>query len=273
MSLLSFLQDPTLYDFQSESIMGLTQLAQGFALNILALLITIILLYKSKFNHHIPAFGLVIANMTVFVIGYLTAQPLVAIGLSACILLGAAILTHQHAGNRMNQWAFVLLATLLGCINAMIGVVNIFELLIINLLLVSLSFLAYWFWIRPAYKSQTITISQLSLLKPTNKAELLLHLKRKTGLSIQEIDILHINLSNETADLRVFYHEKTLLKHLDTKEENVHRNKSVVKHENIYPKPSEEEEKMIHEMMETSKKKKIILKPDSREEVNQLLGS
>lgn len=277
MSLLLFLQDPTLYDFQSESWLGLSQLFIGFVLNLIALSIILAFLYPRRSQPSITSLGLVISNMVVFAIGYLTAQPLAAIGLSICLVLGYAILNQRKAlSEEVNNWLLMVLMCILGCINAMIGVVNVFELLVLNILLVCVPLLTYWLSNRRTqYVQQLITIDDLSLLKPEKKANLYQYLEAQTGSVIKKMEVVTINLAMNMAALRIDTLPGTV------KQAPAHTTKAnetseqKIKHENIYPKPNEEEEKAIQEMMyQANKKKKIILRnPDSKEEMNQLLGS
>jgi len=83
--------------------------------------------------------------------------------------------------------------------------ISMVELGIINVSMLVMTYILEYVWLLKHETRKTIIFDNINLIEPSKGQELKAELEKRTGLTINRVEIGRINYLNDTAQLRIFY--------------------------------------------------------------------
>jgi hypothetical protein len=146
-------------------------------------------------------------NLVIFLITFLLNKVDFSLGAAFGLFAVFTMLRYRTEGITMNDMTYLFTVIAMGLINA-VSKGGWDELLLINLLILAVTFFLDSTIIFRREVSKTITYDNLEKIRPDRHPELIRELEEKMGLSIHRIVVDKVNLLNESASITIFYFEK-----------------------------------------------------------------
>lgn len=179
----------------------------GFVLNFLSAFIIVRFIYypRGKCNNFVFTF-LAFNTVIYFIMGLFTSIELsIAAGFGLFALF--SILRYRTETVPIREMTYLFVMAALPILNAVLwGLSSYGQLLIVDtLIILTLWFLDREWGFHQSQLQMTVVYEKIELIKKERKEEMLADLRERTGLLVEDFEVLDINFLRDCADIRITY--------------------------------------------------------------------
>ena len=175
----------------------------GFNLSIAYVIIKLI--YHRDHNNNDFVFTYFMFNSLIFFFAYILGNIDINIGFAFGLFAVFAILRYRTDPIPIKEMTYLFIVITIGVINALSrNDVSYSELLFANIALVLLTYFLENYWQNNLLRRRTIIYEINENIKPENHQELLLDLRERTGLSINNCQIGRINFIDNRVSIKIY---------------------------------------------------------------------
>lgn len=186
----------------------LLKLAMRLSINLAFAFIVIRLVYFRLYRNREYVFTYFMFNIITFSTCFLLRKVPIELGFALGLFAVFGILRYRTEPIRIRDLTYLFVVIGIAIINALVSKkISLIELVTINCVIVGAT---AWLELSPGAgreRSRTVLYDDLSLLQPDKRQALLDDLTGRTGFKVQRIDINHIDLLRDSANLTVYYQE------------------------------------------------------------------
>jgi hypothetical protein len=173
-------------------------------INVVTMTIIILLIYYPKTRQLESIFLFVMFNMVIFMLTFVLNHVKMSMGAAFGLFAIFTMLRYRTIGISIKDMTYLFIFIALGLISAI--QLDYTEQGVIMALIIFFTFLLDGkFLIREC--SKYVQYENIELIKPENREKLMEDLRNRTGLRIHHFIIEEINFLNDTANIKIFYHE------------------------------------------------------------------
>ncbi len=178
-------------------------LMASLVLNMIVVGIIVGLIYFRQTRDRDHTFMLVTLNLVVFLVGFFMNSVEVGVGFGFGLFALFGIVRYRTESIPVREMSYLFVVIALGLVNAIgSSVLSWAEVLIANgSLIIALGTLSQLFW-RHRYVVRDIVYDQVDNIRPESRHQLLRDLWTRTGLKAVSVEVISVNLLNDTAVLR-----------------------------------------------------------------------
>jgi thiol:disulfide interchange protein len=190
------------------------QLLIRLGLDLLTLLILLRVIYFKAYNRKDLFFTFVIFNVVLFLVCFFLNRIELSMGAAFGLFAVFGMLRYRTEDVSVRDMSYLFFVISLGLLHAVIPAMafkkNSEYVLIAasDVLALSIAALLEFRSIQNKERVALVVFERLDLLKPELKADLIFELKQRMGLNIQNVQLLKIDFSKNSAQLKVFYTDK-----------------------------------------------------------------
>ena len=190
------------------------QLLIRLGLDLLTLLILLRVIYFKAYNRKDLFFTFVIFNVVLFLVCFFLNRIELSMGAAFGLFAVFGMLRYRTEDVSVRDMSYLFFVISLGPLHAVIPAMafkkNSEYVLIAasDVLALSIAALLEFRSIQNKERVALVVFERLDLLKPELKADLIFELKQRMGLNIQNVQLLKIDFSKNSAQLKVFYTDK-----------------------------------------------------------------
>jgi hypothetical protein len=195
---------PNTITWFSEDFYGLL-IRLGINLFFLTILIRVLYYSKTKRKDYLFTYYL-IGTITFFLcFGLMQMDIDTGMGLGLFAIFG--IIRYRTDAIEIKEMTYLFMVIGVSVINALASNdLSISEVGVINISIILLTFLLENIWLMKHETRKTINYERIDLIKPENYELLRADLEKRTGLSINRVEVGKIDFLNDTAMVRIFYY-------------------------------------------------------------------
>jgi len=177
-------------------------------LNSISALIIIRYIYYPITRRKDYFFSYLLTSTLVFLICFLLANVKLQIGFALGLFAIFGIIRYRTSTVPVKEMTYLFLVIGLSVINALANKkVSYAELLLTNLILISIAWAGERFWLRQKESRKDIVYEKIELIKPERRKELIEDLKDRTGLHITRIQTGDIDFLRDSVRIRIWYED------------------------------------------------------------------
>ena len=190
------------------------QLLIRLGLDLLTLLILLRVIYFKAYNRKDLFFTFVIFNVVLFLVCFFLNRIELSMGAAFGLFAVFGMLRYRTEDVSVRDMSYLFFVISLGLLHAVIPAMAFkknSEYVLISasdVLALSIAALLEFRSIQNKERVALVVFERLDLLKPELKADLIFELKQRMGLNIQNVQLLKIDFSKNSAQLKVFYTDK-----------------------------------------------------------------
>ena len=171
----------------------------------LVVLLIIRFFYYPKSLRRDYCFTFFLISISVFMMIFLLGNVELKIGFTLGLFAVFGILRYRTETMPVREMTYLFVIIAISVINALIGRIHYFELILPNILFIACVWLSESnHWLKPV-SSKLIKYDKISLILPENRTELLKDLKLRTGLNVFKVEIGNIDFLKDSATIKVYY--------------------------------------------------------------------
>ncbi len=188
--------------------MTFSSLLAGFALNLLvALVIVRFIYYPANHNKDYVFTYLAFNTIIYFVMAFMTSAEL-SLGVGFGLFAIFSVLRYRTSTMSTREMTYLFVVIALPVINAMLMKGSDLPMLaLVDGIVVAVLWLLEREWGFHYESRKSVRYDRIDLISPQHRDELLADLRQRTGLPVKRVEIGHLNLLNDTAELRVYFDE------------------------------------------------------------------
>ena len=185
---------------------GMMNLILRFALNVVATLVLIGVLYYRRGGRKDYFFTDMVISVTVFLLCFLLESVKIQLGFALGLFAVFGIIRYRTESIPIKEMTYLFAAIGLSIVNALANKkVSYAELLFTNAALIgTAAALEYWF-IGRAERVQKVRYDKIALIVPERRAEMIEDLRERTGLDVKRVEIGDVDFLRDTAEVTVFH--------------------------------------------------------------------
>ena len=197
---------PNTITWFSEDFYGLL-IRLGINLFFLTILIRVLYYSKTKRKDYLFTYYL-IGTITFFLcFGLMQMDIDTGMGLGLFAIFG--IIRYRTDAIEIKEMTYLFMVIGVSVINALASNdLSISEVGVINISIILLTFLLENIWLMKHETRKTINYERIDLIKPENYELLRADLEKRTGLSINRVEVGKIDFLNDTALIRIYYFDE-----------------------------------------------------------------
>ncbi len=183
---------------------GVALLLSSLGLNVIVIALIVGAIYFRRTGDRDHAFMMVTLNLVVFLVAFFMNSVEVGVGFGFGLFALFGIVRYRTESVPVREMSFLFVVIAMGLTNA-VGATTLtwVEVGIANLtMLVTLAGLSTLFW-RHQCLERDVVYDDVSKLRPERRNELLHELRERTGLVAVGVEVVSVNLINDSAVLRV----------------------------------------------------------------------
>ncbi len=120
-----------------------------------------------------------------------------------------SIIRYRTSQIEIKEMTYLFIVIGLSVVNSLASKqISMVELGIINVTMVAMTYILEYVWLLKHETRKTILFDNIKLVDVSKQDELKLELERRTGLTINRVEIGKINYLDDTAQVRVFYFDE-----------------------------------------------------------------
>lgn len=186
------------------------KLGNKFFLRLLVDLVTVIILirfvYLPNNRRREKIFTFMLFNVIIFLITYLLNKVEMSMGAAFGLFAVFAMLRYRTEDISTKDMTYLFLSIAIGLLNA-VSKGNLDELILINVILLMVTFLLESNWIFKKEVAKMIWYEKIELIGPEHRAEMKADLELRLGLKINRIEVNKVDLLRDAAQVFIFYYE------------------------------------------------------------------
>ena len=205
---LSALEQITIFGSPLINFSSLGGLILRLAIDIAFMVIIVRFIFYPIYKDRNYLFTFSLINLSVFLVCILLSSIKLKIGFAFGLFAVFSIIRYRTEPIPTRQMTYLFIVIILAVINALsTKKVSFAELLFTNSVIAAAVYLFETNFFTQADVVKTIQYERIDLIKPENHKELLADLRQRTGCDVSRFEIDSINFLNDSARIRIFYHE------------------------------------------------------------------
>ena len=199
---ITFLGSP-LFDFPD-----LFELLFTFGINALFLAIVVRGIYLPANKNREYLFTFVVFNVVIFFLCSTMGSSKLKDGFAFGLFAILSVLRYRTETVPIKEMTYLFISITLAVINALLNKkISIIEIVVTNAMVAAVTYLLERIWIKTRMLHQTVVYEKIELITPEKRPELITDLKERTGLNVQNIEIVKIDLLSDSAQIKIAYLE------------------------------------------------------------------
>ena len=180
-----------------------------FGVNILFLTIIILFLYYKNSKSKEYFFTYYMISVIVFFICFTLKKFELDLGMALGLFAIFGIIRYRTNAIQIKEMTYLFVVIGVSVINALANKkMSIVELFAANAIIISVLYVAEWFWSLNHQVSKKITYEIIENIKPENRKILIEDLEKRTGLQIIKVEIGSVDFLRDTAIITIYYNDK-----------------------------------------------------------------
>lgn len=176
------------------------------ALDVACAFIVVRLIYFRRYKNREYAFTYYCFNVITFCLCYLLGRVSLQVGLALALFGVFGILRYRTEQIRIRDLTYLFILIGLGVLNGVANQsISSALLVVINAVIVGMIGLLERAGATATERSTPMLYDQLTLLRPANEAQLLADLSTRTGVAVSRVEIGHIDLLRDAAEITVYF--------------------------------------------------------------------
>ena len=189
-------------------LMDLGELAFNFTINIVVLLIIIRLIYLPVNKNREFIFTFFVFNVVIFFLCSIMGNSNVNSGFGFGLFAILSIMRYRTESVAIKEMTYLFISISISVINALLNKkIALDEIIFCNGIIIITVYILEKLWVKSREHTRILIYEKIELIKPEKRAELMADIKDRTGLDIQNIEIVKIDLLSDSASLRIHYKE------------------------------------------------------------------
>jgi hypothetical protein len=202
------MEDIKVFKHKLFDLMDLGELAFNFSINIVVLLIVIKLIYLPINKNREFIFTFFVFNVVIFFLCSIMGNTNVNSGFGFGLFAILSIMRYRTESVPIKEMTYLFISISISVINALLNKkIALDEIFFCNGAIIITVYLLEKMWVKSREHTRILIYEKIELIKPEKREELFKDLKDRTGLDIQNIDIVKIDLLSDSASLRIHYKE------------------------------------------------------------------
>jgi len=161
-------------------------------------------------------FTYILLSTTIFLLIFMLESVKMKIGFALGLFAIFGIIRYRTNPIPIKEMTYLFVVIGLSVINAMSSKkISYAELLLVNLIIITIIFLLEKVWLLKHETSKVILFEKIELIKPERQKELISDLEERTGIKISRVEIGKINFLKDTARVKIFYFESDQINHFE----------------------------------------------------------
>jgi hypothetical protein len=173
-------------------------------INLATVIILIIFIYYPNYKQRDYFFTYFIFNIVIFMLTFVLNQVKISMGAAFGLFAVFSMLRYRTEGISMKDMTYLFIVIGIGLISAI--QLELYELAIINGIIVGATYLLDSNIILKREFSKNVQYENIDMIKPENHALLIEDLKKRTGLNIHRIAVNRIDFLKDTAIVKIYYY-------------------------------------------------------------------
>lgn len=186
---------PTMLDFS---------FIERLLINLISLFVLIRLCYFRKSLNREFLFSYFLFGVGVFIISYILRAVDISLGFAFGLFAIFSMLRYRTESISIKEMTYLFLVISVALLCA-VGPVTSIELLVLNAVICGSTVLMESALVAPVLEEKLVSYEKIENIKPANKNLLIEDLKARTGLNIQEAEVLDIDFLRDTASVKIYY--------------------------------------------------------------------
>jgi hypothetical protein len=185
---------------------GLNDFLVAYLINLVSAIIIVRWIYFPKHRSKKYVFTFLAFNLIIFLVLSLMTSVEMSIGVGFGLFAIFSVLRYRTNPIPIREMTYLFIIAALPVMNATAATGDHWaKLLIANLSVIILLFILENEWGFSFESSKSITYEQIDMIRPEHRQQLLDDLEKRTGLTINRVEIGRINFLRDTARVRIYY--------------------------------------------------------------------
>jgi signal transduction histidine kinase len=185
-----------------------SELAFNFGVNFLVLFIIVQLIYVPINKTKEFIFTYFVFNIVIFFLCSVMSTSNLKEGFAFGLFAVLSLLRYRTESIPTKEMTYLFISISIAVINALLNKkISILEIAFINGAIIFCVFILEKMWSKTREHTQMLVYEKIELIKPERRAELIADLQERTGLKINNIEVVKINLLTDSAIIKILYVE------------------------------------------------------------------
>lgn len=175
-------------------------------IDLASVFVLIRLIYYPHYRKGEFFFTFFIFNIIIFLITFLLNKVEMSLGAAFGLFAVFSMLRYRTEGISLKDMTYLFLTIAMGLITA-IGKGSWEELILLNLIILSFTYILESNLLLKREFSKTILYENIDMIRPENHPALIEDLEKRTGLKINRITVSKVNFLKDTARVKIYYYQ------------------------------------------------------------------
>lgn len=177
-------------------------------IDFLSVVILMAFIYYPNYKRKDFLFTFFLFNIIIFIITYLLNKVDMSMGAAFGLFAVFSMIRYRTEGISAKDMTYLFIVIAIGLISS-VSKGSFFELSLINLVIIILTFTFDGNWLIRKELVKTVTYENIENIKPENEPVLIEDLRKRTGLNIHRVSVNKIDFLKDTAFVKIYYYEST----------------------------------------------------------------
>ena len=184
------------------------ELLVRFSFNMIVLVIIVRYLYYAISKRKDYLFTYLLIGVIVFLLCFLLENVKLQLGFALGLFAIFGIIRYRTNPIPIKEMTYLFIVIGVSVINALANKkVSYVELLFTNIMVIFVTFGLEKVWLLRHESRKTITYEKIENIKPENREILIQDLQKRTGITINRIEVGRVDFLRDTARIRIYYFE------------------------------------------------------------------
>ncbi|HON53145.1 MAG TPA: DUF4956 domain-containing protein [Bacteroidales bacterium] len=180
-----------------------------FSFNMFFIIVIVRFLYYAITKRKDYLFTYILISTIVFLLCFLLSSVKMQIGFALGLFAIFGIIRYRTSQMPIKEMTYLFLVIGLSVVNALANKkISYAELLFTNIAILGITYILEKLWLLRHESHKIIRYDNIDLIKPEKYDELKADLEKRTGLTINRIDVGDINFLSDSARIQIYYYEK-----------------------------------------------------------------
>jgi len=180
-----------------------------FSFNMFFIIVIVRFLYYAITKRKDYLFTYILISTIVFLLCFLLSSVKMQIGFALGLFAIFGIIRYRTSQMPIKEMTYLFLVIGLSVVNALANKkISYAELLFTNIAILGITYILEKLWLLRHESHKIILYDNIDLIKPEKYDELKADLEKRTGLTINRIDVGDIDFLSDSARIQIYYYEK-----------------------------------------------------------------
>lgn len=180
-----------------------------FSFNMFFIIVIVRFLYYAITKRKDYLFTYILISTIVFLLCFLLSSVKMQIGFALGLFAIFGIIRYRTSQMPIKEMTYLFLVIGLSVVNALANKkISYAELLFTNIAILGITYILEKLWLLRHESHKIIRYDNIDLIKPEKYDELKADLEKRTGLTINRIDVGDIDFLSDSARIQIYYYEK-----------------------------------------------------------------